>query len=223
MGTAEWIIVIAAGLVTMAIAWFVLFGIGRLFRPTDEGQERGKDAERLARSELERLPKALYTSYHGVYLPRPNGNGMTEIDHIVISRYGVFVIETKWVGGQMILGGAEDQYWTKYYNERTEHSMRNPILQNRGHVRAVTRFLRVKPKATVPLVYLPGPARPDRSLGPEVVDGRALADRILEYSQERLAPDRVSSLVAALDAHERSYDKKRARKQHLDELNRRHG
>lgn len=36
-----------------------------------------------------------YRTLGDIYLPRPDGMGTTQIDHIVISQFGIFVIETK--------------------------------------------------------------------------------------------------------------------------------
>jgi restriction system protein len=52
---------------------------------------------------LRRLDSRLYRVFHDLYLPRPDGKGTTQIDHVVVSRYGIFVIETKnmtgWIFG----------------------------------------------------------------------------------------------------------------------------
>lgn len=48
------------------------------------------------------LPKSTYTPFHDVTLPTPDGT--TQIDHIFVSRFGVFVVETKNMGG-WIFGG----------------------------------------------------------------------------------------------------------------------
>ena len=43
------------------------------------------------------LPKSTYTPFHDVTLPTPDGT--TQIDHIFVSRFGIFVVETKNMGG----------------------------------------------------------------------------------------------------------------------------
>ena len=49
-----------------------------------------------------RLPTRTYHRLHNVTLPTANGS--TQIDHIFISRFGIFVVETKNMQGQ-IFGG----------------------------------------------------------------------------------------------------------------------
>ncbi|MEO5913818.1 MAG: nuclease-related domain-containing protein [Luteolibacter sp.] len=52
---------------------------------------------------LRKLDPALYQTFHDLYLPRPDGQGSTQIDHVVVSPFGIFVIETKnyrgWIFG----------------------------------------------------------------------------------------------------------------------------
>ena len=60
----------------------------------------------------------------------------TQIDHLIVSPYGVFVIETKGYKG-WILGGEGAEYWTQVIY-KSKHQFYNPIKQNEGHI----RFLR---------------------------------------------------------------------------------
>ncbi|MFD0619705.1 nuclease-related domain-containing protein [Paenibacillus sp. GCM10027629] len=59
-------------------------------------------------------------------------SGYSQIDHLVISPYGLFVIETKNYHGE-IKGGRSDKYWS--VNNRFK--MYNPLLQNYGHIKAL--------------------------------------------------------------------------------------
>lgn len=56
------------------------------------------------------------------------------IDHVVISKYGVFVIETKNYRG-WIIGNEKSEYWTQVIYKRKER-LYNPIKQNYGHIKA---------------------------------------------------------------------------------------
>ena len=76
------------------------------------------------------------------------GNGRTaQIDHVVISPFGIFVIETKNISGY-VYGSEYAQKWTRYLRtwwygvERTnELSFYNPIRQNQVHIEALQRAL----------------------------------------------------------------------------------
>lgn len=59
-------------------------------------------------------------------------NGTTQIDHVVISPYGLMIIETKnykW----WIYGKEESEYWTQVIY-KNKYRFRNPIKQNWGHI-----------------------------------------------------------------------------------------
>ena len=70
---------------------------------------KGKIAEKMVYHKLMQLPE----EYHVIddVLFMSNGRS-TQIDHIVVSPYAVFVIETKGYKG-WILGGENSEYWTQ--------------------------------------------------------------------------------------------------------------
>ena len=69
----------------------------------------------------------------------PVGDGSTQIDHVIISVYGVFVIETKNMTG-WIFGDARQKYWTQtIYKHKSK--FQNPLHQNFKHVRVLQDLL----------------------------------------------------------------------------------
>ena len=61
-----------------------------------------------------------------------------EIDAILISRKGVFCVETKkWVG--TIRGDDDDEYWTQIYDDpyMSNKKHKNPVKQNEGHCKVL--------------------------------------------------------------------------------------
>ena len=54
--------------------------------------------------------------------------GTTQIDHVVISIYGIFVIETKNYKG-LIFGSENDENWTQVIY-KNKGKFRNPIIHN---------------------------------------------------------------------------------------------
>ena len=73
----------------------------------------------------------------------------TQIDHIVVSPYGVFVIETKGYKG-WIFGGENSEYWIQTIY-KSKHQFYNPIKQNEGHI----RFLRYLLKGSTNIPFIP--------------------------------------------------------------------
>ena len=74
-------------------------------------------------------------------LPLKNGY-KTEIDCVLVSRKGIFCIETKnWVGH--ISGNDEDEFWEQRYDDpyRPNRQHKNPIKQNESHCEILERKL----------------------------------------------------------------------------------
>lgn len=66
-------------------------------------------------------------------------NTTSQIDHLVLSEYGIFVIETKNYKG-WIFGNEKSDYWQQViFKEKT--SFPNPVKQNWGHVYALKNIL----------------------------------------------------------------------------------
>nr|WP_305906732.1 nuclease-related domain-containing protein [Methylomarinum sp. Ch1-1]MDP4519435.1 nuclease-related domain-containing protein [Methylomarinum sp. Ch1-1] len=63
------------------------------------------------------LDKNQYKLFKNVTLPTEDGS--TQIDHIIVSRYGVFVIETKNIRG-WIFGGQNQKTWTQKIYRHTQ-------------------------------------------------------------------------------------------------------
>jgi len=100
-----------------------------------------------------------YRRYNNVILKTPDGT--TQIDHILISPFGIFVIETKDYKG-WIFGDAHQKQWTQSLIGRgyssVKYQFQNPIHQNYKHVKAVQGFLGVEPKALFNVVVFVGTA-----------------------------------------------------------------
>lgn len=74
-------------------------------------------------------------------LPLKNGH-KTEIDCVLITRKGIFCIETKnWVGH--ISGSDDDEYWLQEYDDPhiSDRRHKNPVKQNQGHCAILERLL----------------------------------------------------------------------------------
>lgn len=121
-------------LIALAIfALFVLLVIWRVRRRKTWG-EQGEIA--VARR-LKKLPQEQYKIINDLLLQ--NNGFSSQIDHVVVSPYGVFVIETKNYTGD-IFGGPNSEMWTQnIYGSKSQ--FRNPIWQNQGHITALKRVL----------------------------------------------------------------------------------
>lgn len=100
---------------------------------------RGQAGEVNVAARLKALPKSDYTVFNDLLIQR--GEYSSQIDHVVVSRYGVFVIETKNYNG-WIYGGEHSEHWTQNI-WGNKYRFYNPILQNQGHIKALKYHLGV--------------------------------------------------------------------------------
>ena len=77
-------------------------------------------------------------------------NGTHQIDHLVISKYGIFVIEMKNYSG-LIIGDEYKSNWTQYLGKK-KSDFKNPIHQNYGHTKALEKILNMDNKIFIPIV-----------------------------------------------------------------------
>mgnify|MGYP004650041365 CR=1 FL=1 len=78
-----------------------------------------------------------YFAYNNLFY---QGNGWSmQIDHIVVSPYGIFVIETKGYKG-LICGKEDSPDWTQFLGAN-KYSFYNPIMQNYSHCKVLNNIL----------------------------------------------------------------------------------
>lgn len=98
---------------------------------------KGAQGEREVARQLHRLNSRKYLVLNDILL-KFDGN-TTQIDHIVICKAGIFVIETKNFKG-WIHGHEKSEYWTQTIYQY-KNKLRNPIKQNWVHVFALKEIL----------------------------------------------------------------------------------
>lgn len=84
------------------------------------------------------LDETKYTIINDVTLPLEDG-GTTQIDHIVVSTFGMFVIETKNMSG-WIFGNEKQAKWTQTIH-RSKYPFQNPLRQHYKHTKTLSHLL----------------------------------------------------------------------------------
>lgn len=101
----------------------------------------GEVGENVVASKLRWLPRNQYFVINDLVFTKDNGNS-TQIDHVVVSPYGIFVIETKNIYGY-IHGSDNSKLWRSCWRNR-DLAFDNPILQNKAHIIALADKLKLK-------------------------------------------------------------------------------
>jgi len=72
----------------------------------------------------------------------PEKEGTTQIDHLIVSEYGIFIIETKNMKGS-IYGNPYEKYWTQWLADG-KHPFQNPFRQNYKHKKCLQELLKIE-------------------------------------------------------------------------------
>ncbi|BDU55730.1 nuclease-related domain-containing protein [Limnohabitans sp. TEGF004] len=125
-------------------------------------------------------------------------DGTTQIDHILVSRFGVFVIETKHYNG-WIFANAKQATWTQVLY-RQKFKFQNPIFQNMRHVEAVKNILDFLPSSCVQsLVVFTGNAKFKTDIPPGVFTASELIKYLRNHVDEAMSVNRLQFCVGRIE------------------------
>lgn len=99
----------------------------------------GRSGEKFVSNRFSILDQSKYIVLNDLMLPSQGSTSSTQIDHVVVSNYGIFCIETKSYQG-WIFGSADQQYWTQVIY-RNKQRFYNPLRQNFAHIKAIESLL----------------------------------------------------------------------------------
>ena len=164
--------------------------------------------EKWTKDEINKLPKDKYKILNDIMIML---NGKTyQIDHIIVSCYGIFVIETKQYNG-MITGSKYDKYWVRHIgNKKCYYS--NPIRQNYGHMKAICELLNINDNKVISLVNVTSNAKLKIDHDGELVRNYSILEKIYSYKTEII--NNVDEIVEKILNN--NITDKRIRKEHIE-------
>ena len=149
---------------------------------------------RVSRLLRRRLDQGSYQVIDNLLLAA--NNDTTQIDHVVVSVHGIFVLETKTFRG-WIFGSERDRFWTQQiFAFRTR--FQNPLRQNYKHLKFLEAVTGVGADKIYPVVVFAGTAELKTGLPGNVLYLRELADYIRHRDEVRLAPEEAARITARL-------------------------
>lgn len=141
-----------------------------------------------------RLPKKDYTVIHDATLPTEDGT--TQIDHIVVSRYGVFVIETKNMRG-WIFGSEKQATWTQTIFKH-KSSFQNPLRQNYKHTQTLCALLDLPPESVHSVIVFVGNSTFKSDMPKNVTYAGGCVDYIRSFESSVFDDEEVTKIVDAI-------------------------
>ena len=174
---------------------------------------KGYFGEKKVSAKLRGLPQEEYILLNNVMLR--SDYGLTQIDHVLVSVYGIFVIETKNYKG-WITGGEYSDTWTKnMYGKK--YSFRNPIKQNYAHVKALQSLLGISEKAFfIPVVVFSGQSDLKVKTNSHVIYMRQLKKFVESYVHKCFSEQDIVSIAHTIQ--NANTDSKDTRKEHLKQI-----
>lgn len=196
--------------ILFALGIFLYF-VFRLNKPLSRG-DRGEI--RVARR-LRKLKGEEYEVLNDLLIRTDRGS--SQIDHIIISLYGIFVIETKNYSG-WIHGHENSEYWTQsIYKQKTK--FRNPIKQNWSHIYALKDVLSDYKQATFyPIIVFAGRAelKNIESSIPVIYDHQIIRIIKDQIRSPNLSYEQIKGIAVRLS--EVNIQDRKARRQHVRQV-----
>ena len=176
----------------LALVFIVLVGVLR--SPRFKGWRGERAVQRLI---AQRLNPLVYVDLHNVTLPTVGG-GSTQIDHLIFSPHGVFVLETKNYQG-WIFGTEKQREWTQQiFKKRSK--FQNPLRQNYKHTKTLQDLLGLESEHVHSVIAFVGDCEFKTEMPPQVTRGDGFVAYIQSFTKTVWAPEEMQALIDKLEA-----------------------
>ncbi|MCB4774787.1 MAG: NERD domain-containing protein, partial [Sulfurovum sp.] len=163
-----------------------------------------------------RLDKNKYHLIKNVTLPTEGGT--TQIDHIIVSEYGIFVVETKNMKG-WIFGDKKQKYWTQKIYKHT-NKFQNPLHQNYKHTKTIQDALNISSNKIFSVVVFTGDSTFKTQMPKNVKYGISYIDYIKSKKEKVLSQKEVSEIIDSIESRRlvRSFKTNQEHKKHVKNI-----
>ncbi len=140
-----------------------------------------------------KLDKTIYKQVNDIIVPYSKGTA--QIDHVIVSKFGIFVIETKNFQG-WIFGDEKSPEWTQSIYGRNTTFM-NPIHQNYKHIKALSEYLNLPEEFFHNIVFFIGECE-FKTLMPKNVLNRDITLYIKSFNNVILTYNEINEIYEKL-------------------------
>lgn len=129
--------------------------------------------------------------------------GTTQIDHVVLSRKGIFCIETKNLNGDL-KGNVDDKNWLHWNKRGDKNIIYNPIFQNHAHIKHLARVLKLETSQVEGFVTNVGDAKLKGNMNPmfgraAIEKGTGFILKLFFRSSSKFSKEEVNQFKELLD------------------------
>jgi hypothetical protein len=151
----------------------------------------------LSKLILQSFLNAEYHLMNNITLPFEDGT--TQIDHILVSTHGIFVIETKHYSG-WIFGNENSKYWTQViFNFKSR--FQNPVNQNYKHFVAIKSLLDfVSPDHIHSIIVFTGNSEFKTTMPQNVVQISDIVNYIRSFKDPVFSANRMQFCIGRIEA-----------------------
>jgi restriction system protein len=161
------------------------------------------------------LDQNVYHLIPNVTLPTPDGT--TQIDHVIVSRYGILVLETKTYKG-WIYGGERDAQWTQVIY-KYKSRFQNPLRQNYKHTKTLSELTGIPHEYFKSIVVFVGDSKFKTDMPTNVVHIRDYIRHIKSYQTPIIKDRQVAEITSVIQEWAGTVSEERKR-QHVTNLRR---
>lgn len=202
------------------LPWLLFFGLisifGQLFRVLLLPKLKGRLGEAAVNNRIRRsLNPDIYHLIPDVMLPTPDGT--TQIDHVIVSRYGVFVMETKAYKG-WIYGDEREAQWTQVVFRRKSR-FQNPLRQNYKHTKTLAELTGIPESHFRSMVVFTGDCTFKTEMPDNVMFGYESVRYIKSFETPIMSDEKALELVGTIN-HWAGTVSKRDKAHHVANLRR---
>lgn len=144
--------------------------------------------------------KALPSHYHvmdDILLQTKKGS--TQLDHVIVCPFGIFVVETKNHKG-MIFGDMYGQVWTQVLNNRGHFRLYNPVKQNAGHIKHLSLLTKIPASYMQGVIVFTNPsANLDNVNCPWCFRTDSLYEFIMSYQTRIFTDKQIMAIIKRID------------------------
>ena len=181
-------------LMTLFLILIIIYGknakkINRIFI-----KDKGIIGEDIIASILSKLDNENYKVINDLFLK--TNNITTQIDHVLISTYGIFIIETKNYSGIISGNDYSDKWNQNIYGKK--YKFYNPVKQNYGHIKGLNSILQIDENLYIPIVVFMPKAELKTDSKNYVIYSYQLIDLITSFQETKFSIETINFIYENL-------------------------
>ena len=141
------------------------------------------------------LPSNQYELLKNITLPTEDGT--TQIDHVIVSRYGIFVLETKNMSG-WIFGKENQKQWTQQIFKQ-KYKFQNPLHQNYKHLKTLEANFGIPEESLHSVIVFIGDSTFKNNMPDNVTFARGAIEYIKSFQKVVYTNDQLLELIMVIN------------------------